>query len=229
MGPASGRVSVVPKASSAESDIALMRRVQAGDAQRFSDLIRRYQAPLLRVAASRLGRQDAAEEVVQETFLAAFKSRHTYDEQYSFRTWLWTILLNQCRSYLRSRRRTPRVSPWSDAAADGEGAMGGREGQPSGEPAPLGRLMAQERRELLEQLLGRLTDVQADALRLRFFGELKFHEIAETMNCSLPTAKNRVRNGLLRLAEMLRDEAPQGAAVASGGVHSTEKGSGERS
>ena len=41
-----------------------------------------------------------------------------------------------------------------------------------------------------------LPDVQADALRLRFFAGLKFHEIADTMSCSLSAAKNRVRTGL---------------------------------
>jgi RNA polymerase sigma-70 factor (ECF subfamily) len=54
--------------------------------------------------------------------------------------------------------------------------------------------------------------VQADALRLRFFGGLKFHEIAEAMPCSLTSAKNRVRWGLLRMAEMLQAAGAQGAA-----------------
>jgi RNA polymerase sigma-70 factor (ECF subfamily) len=51
--------------------------------------------------------------------------------------------------------------------------------------------------------LARLPAAQADALRLRFFGGLKFQEIADTMPCSLNTAKNRVRDGLARMAEML--------------------------
>jgi RNA polymerase sigma-70 factor (ECF subfamily) len=47
--------------------------------------------------------------------------------------------------------------------------------------------------------------VQADALRLRFFGGLKFEEIAGAMQCSLSTAKNRVRWGLERMAELVQD------------------------
>jgi RNA polymerase sigma-70 factor (ECF subfamily) len=46
--------------------------------------------------------------------------------------------------------------------------------------------------------------VQADALRLRFFGGLKFQEIADAMQCSLNTAKNRVRWGLMRMAELMQ-------------------------
>jgi RNA polymerase sigma-70 factor (ECF subfamily) len=66
---------------------------------------------------------------------------------------------------------------------------------------PLERLLALEQADLLETSLAALPTVQADALRLRFFGGLKFEEIAETMNCSLGTAKNRVRWGLMRMAD----------------------------
>ena len=62
-------------------------------------------------------------------------------------------------------------------------------------------MLARERSELLEASLAALPTVQADALRLRFFGGLKFEEIAEAMQCSLGTAKNRVRWGLMRMAD----------------------------
>ena len=83
--------------------------------------------------------------------------------------------------------------------------MEGTEGQ----DGVLTGLMARERREILEQLLERFSAVQADALRLRFFGGLKFQEIADTMQCSLCTAKNRVRWGLLRLAELVQEETSE--------------------
>ena len=83
------------------------------------------------------------------------------------------------------------------------------------DPPPLERLLAKERTAQLERLLGRLSRVQADALRLRFFGGLKFQEIADTLECSLSTAKNRVRWGLLHLAEMID---PRTAREAAGNV-----------
>jgi RNA polymerase sigma-70 factor (ECF subfamily) len=70
-------------------------------------------------------------------------------------------------------------------------------------------LLAKERAAQLEALLARLSLAQADALRLRFFGGLKFQEIADTMQCSLNTAKNRVRDGLARMAEMLETAGAQ--------------------
>ena len=178
-----------------DTDADLMRRAKTGDPAAFAELVRRYQGALRRVAESRLGTVEAAEDAVQETFLAAYKSRHSYDERFGFRTWLWTILLNQCRRSAGRQARRPRIVS-IDAPRRDEGAAPVVDAGGDGEGSALAGLVARERREILESLLDRLSTVQADALRLRFFGGLKFQEIADAMQCSLCTAKNRVRWGL---------------------------------
>ena len=75
-----------------------------------SSVVRRYQAVLARVARSRLGRADWAEDVVQETFWPRSSRVASLRPQYSFRTWLWTILLNQCRAHYQRRRAAYRSS-----------------------------------------------------------------------------------------------------------------------
>jgi RNA polymerase sigma-70 factor (ECF subfamily) len=187
---------------STESDAALVERVLAGETESFAELVRRYQSALARVARSRLGRADWAEDVVQETFMAAFKSCGTYDRQYSFRTWLWTILLNQCRShYMRHKRRV--LVETLESGCELAAASDPREPDAA---SPLSALLAKERAATLESLLRQLSAAQADALRLRFFGGLKFQEIADAMQCSLNTAKARVRNGLERMAHMVETQ-----------------------
>ena len=66
--------------------------------------------------------------------------------------------------------------------------------------------MTNERNEILRELLDRLPAAQADAIRMRFFGQLKYREVADAMQSSLSAAKQRVRNGLAAISEMLRDE-----------------------
>jgi RNA polymerase sigma-70 factor (ECF subfamily) len=208
-----------------ESDVELMRRANRDDPGAFAELVHRYERVLRRVAESRLGTVEAAEDVVQETFLSAYKSRQSYDERFGFRTWLWTILLNQCRRYAGRQARHPRVvsmenqSPADTPASLAEVGAGEAD-------SVLGGLMARERREILEQLLLKLSTVQADALRLRFFGGLKFQEIADTMQCSLCTAKNRVRWGLLKLAEFVQEEAREEAVMdhPAGSEHDISRG-----
>ena len=190
------------------TDRELMRLAKAGDEQACADLFGRYRQGLLRTARGRLARQDLAEDVVQETFLAAFKSRHTYDERYGFRTWLWTILINQCRAAQSKLARRPRVAAWSDMPSRAEGEpQGWMDDPPDAAALPLEGLLRRERGGQLESCLLQINPDQADALRLRFYGGLKFEEIAACQECSLGTAKNRVKWGLLKLSELLRDEA----------------------
>ena len=183
--------------SSQETDGMLVEAVLDGQKERFADIVARYRPALFRLASSRLGCFDAAEDVVQETFLCAFKSLHTYDSKYSFRTWLWTILLNQINRHLKKANRTPRVDigelrPAADCRLNDS-------------VTPLGVVLKRERAQLLEQQLSNLPRMQADALRLRFFAGLKFHEIADAMGCGLSTAKNRVHCGLTKIGRMLSD------------------------
>lgn len=178
------------------SDIELFARVQQGEQEAFQELVRRHQASMFRAASSRLGRDDWAEEALQETWLAAFRSAHTFNPRFALRTWLWTILLNQCR---RLARQLADHAPFVSDESVGQGAV---EAAPAAVPTPLALAIANERRQLLDRYLRRLPQPESDALRLRFFGGMTFAEIAATTGCTLLTAKNRVRRGLMRLAEM---------------------------
>jgi RNA polymerase sigma-70 factor (ECF subfamily) len=192
-------------------DATLMRCAQDGHGDAFAEIARRYHGPLLRVARSRLVREDWAEEAVQETLMAALRSRHTYDATRGFRTWLWTILLNQCTAVRRRQNRAGRVANWTDRgepSIETPAAIEEHAVEPS--DSPLAALLFKERAERLDQVLAELGEPQADALRLRFFAGLKFQEIADAMGCSLLTAKNRVKVGLLRMAASLQTPAEEG-------------------
>ncbi len=178
-------------------DSQIMQQVQNGQIDRFEELVLRYREPLVRVAWSKLGDQTWAEDVVQETFMAVFSARHSYRPELPFRTWLWTILLNLCRRQWKRRMTRPQESAF-DVLKPGHSS------EPATDDGGLQRLLTTERSEQLMALLDDLPEPQADALRLRFFGGLKFEEIARTMDCSLSGAKRRVQTGLLKLAERLR-------------------------
>jgi len=185
----------------------LIAAALAGEGEAFAWLVRRYQAALFRAAASRLGRRELAEEVVQETFLCAHRWLATYDSRFSFRTWLWRILLNQCsRQGKREARGGDRGQGTGDRGEDAAARL-----SCTRQVQPLDRLLAQEASEEVHELLSRLPEAQADAVRLRFFGGLTFAEIAAAMECSEPGAKNRVKSGLLKLAGWLRRSDKQPA------------------
>jgi RNA polymerase sigma-70 factor, ECF subfamily len=184
------------------TDAQLMQQVQAGQSGLFDELIVRHRPGLLRFAGSILSDSHAAEDAVQEALLAAFAARAMYNPQFAFSTWVYTILLNVCR---RQRRRSQAAStarcPFKHVAAMQE--------------TPLDRLLHSETREQLNVLLDELPDVEADALRLRFFAGLQFDEIAVAMDSSLTGAKVRVRRGLERLAERLRRDGHESDDLTS--------------
>jgi RNA polymerase sigma-70 factor (ECF subfamily) len=181
-------------------DVQIMCRVQAGEVELFDELVRRYRGPLLNVAWSKLGDTAWAEDIVQETFLAAFAARATYDPRFAFRTWVWTILLNLCRRQWQRRQVRPgEQSLGTSPSAELSGYC-----EPVTHETALGQVLRVERREAVQRLLTHLPEVQADALRLRFFGGLQFSEIALAMDSSVSAAKQRVKNGLVTLADYVR-------------------------
>lgn len=186
------------------ADGPLIAAALAGDEAAFAQIARRYQGPLLNVARSRLGDRQLAEDAVQETLLCAYRWLHTYDSRYSFRTWLWTILLNQCSRIAQRRGKLPAAVVPNECSPHASQTLCWHTRQPFAEPSPIEHLLARENADRLHLLLARLPEAQADALRLRFFGGLKFEEIAQAMGCSVSGAKNRVRLGLTQLAFWLK-------------------------
>jgi RNA polymerase sigma-70 factor (ECF subfamily) len=197
----------VPNGFDEPSDGMLVEAVLSGRREQFAIVVQRYQSALLRMAESRLGCRDWAEDVVQETFLCALKWLNSYDSRFSFRTWLWTIMLNQCRRQYKRRAQRPADLSWDADRA----RIATHDAEPltSDNDVPLARLIDKERQLHLQDLLRQLPEVQADALRLRFYGGLKFQEIADAMQCSLSSAKNRVRWGLTKMNQLMAGDAPE--------------------
>ncbi|MHC2069136.1 RNA polymerase sigma factor [Bremerella sp. T1] len=184
------------------TDGEILSAVLAGDADQYAVVVKRYRRALLNLAYSYLGDSQLAEDAVQEAFLNSFKWLHTYDSRYSFRTWLWRILLNVCHRLREKGKKLPVTSTTLQAGRSEEATS------PLETEVPcnaLSRLIDSERRDQVLKLLDKLTPIQAEAIRLRFFGEMKFQEIADAQGIGLPAAKARVRNGLLQLAKLIQN------------------------
>src|SRR5437868_7486427 len=85
------------------SDGAAVRRVLDGDTEAFGILVERYRTELGRVAAGMLGDRDAADDVLQEAFISAYRSLGSCRDPEKFRTWFYSIVTNRCRDALRRK------------------------------------------------------------------------------------------------------------------------------
>jgi RNA polymerase sigma-70 factor (ECF subfamily) len=170
-----------------ETDGAVVRRVRAGDVEAFALLVDRHHARLARYALHLTGDRGEAEELVQETFVRAFRALGRYEDRERFGAWLLRILVNRCRSArARDARRAATASSWVAEAAEWS------------DPA--------ERMALREELgaaLARLPNEQREAVVLRYAEELGYEEIAALTGTGISALKMRVKRGCARLREIL--------------------------
>jgi RNA polymerase sigma-70 factor (ECF subfamily) len=163
---------------------------------------------LFRYAMLMVGDREAAEERVQETFLAALQARESFREQSTERTWLTGILRHKIADHFRQRARSRQrgeapveTRETSIFTADGYWRLA--PGAWSGQPAAL--LEQEEFRKALRGCLGRLPTTLADAICLREMHRLGTRELCDILDISptnLTTRLSRARAALRRCLEV---------------------------
>lgn len=179
------------------TDEELVTRSMGGDPESFNQLIKRWERPIYALAYRTIGREDDARDVVQETFLRAFRGLSGFKGQAKFSSWLYRITLNLCRDWMRRQRRAPVM-----ATPDGVDLVelaGESEDVESAEAAvarkDLGRAVARAMTALPEE--------QRSAIVLKEYHGLTFQEIADLLGCPLSTVKTRLYQGLTILRKEL--------------------------
>lgn len=92
------------------SERALIRKSRHGDVQAFGTLYRRIYKDLYRFALYTMRQPQDAEDAVSETIVAAYENLHKLKKEESFRSWIFTILMNQCRKHFRQEGRTGELT-----------------------------------------------------------------------------------------------------------------------
>ena len=179
----------------------------SGDPKGFESLMRRYHAPLQRILMSILHRKEDAEDILQETFLRAYRFLHRYDLQRPFGPWLFRIGGNLARNHLQRMRANEPISLDSSPGDDENERFDGEW------TADLSTISELEYRELLcrtREALAGLPDEQRVILEMRLLGEMSYKEIAETIGIPVGTVMSRLGRGRKKLQEALAEfpEAP---------------------
>lgn len=172
-------------------DAELVARVLAEDDRRaFADLVRRHQS-MVRGLLRRLCAGDAAraDDLAQETFLAAYRKLGTWRGGARLSTWLCAIAH---RAWLSQARRARQPEP------------------PEAEPAPSAAEAAGDRHDLL-RALGALREEERAALALAYGEELTHQEAAEILRCPVGTLKTHILRGKEKLRKLLLPPLPEGA------------------
>ena len=192
------------------TDEELVARSVGGDTECFNQLIKRWEKPIYALAYRTIGREDHARDVVQETFLRAFRGLAGFKGEAKFSSWLYRIALNLCRDWIRHERRAPIVATPDgvdlvELAGEGDGVV------PVDEVVvrkDLSRAVAAAMRVLSEE--------QRAAILLKEYHGLTFQEIADLLGCPLSTVKTRLYQGMVVLRRELERSGVRPSPQAAG-------------
>src|SRR5437588_10693002 len=98
-------------------DAAAVARVRSGEKDTFRLLVERYSQTIFRLAFRMMENEQDAEEVVQETFLRAYRGLDGFESRANFGTWIYRIALNRCYDLLDRRKSRPMIQPPEDPDA----------------------------------------------------------------------------------------------------------------
>jgi RNA polymerase sigma-70 factor, ECF subfamily len=174
------------------SDRELLQRVRAGDPGSFDQLVRRHLEPAVRLATRLLGDDDAAEDVVQESFLAVLDAADTFDPGRRFAPWFYRIVANRCANVKRtwSRRPTEGLSPTLESPG----------------PGPDREAERSVLRARLERGLASLPERQRQVLMLYEVEGFTGPEIAEALGISPGTVRWHLHQGRAAMRAILEAE-----------------------
>jgi RNA polymerase sigma-70 factor (ECF subfamily) len=171
----------------ARSDDELMMLTRAGVDGAFDFLVRRHQARVLRVAARYLGSTSAAADAAQNAFLEILDNVARYRAQGKFRSYLYRVVLNECRMARRSKwwQRDPLPSsyPIEDLSED--------------------QILERERARAVEEKVHALSPKLRSVVLLRYGGDLSYDEIAEALEIPQGTVKRRLFDAMAWLRNEL--------------------------
>ncbi len=191
-----------------QDDTLLLERIRAGDKSACDECVRRHAAGVYRLAL-RLTRNEAeAEDVVQETFLSAFKGIDRFDGRAELRTWLYRIAYNAAMMRLR---RTRRDHVPLDEASEPDNGTPVPQQLYDWSRLPGRELEKAELRAEMEKAIGELPDRLRAVFVMRELEELSTEETAQALNISAEAVKTRLHRARLGLRERLAGYFASGA------------------
>jgi len=171
-------------------DLALVKQVTQGNKTAFNMLVRNHQRGVYAIVFSMIKDHDTTDDIVQDTFIKAYKNIQTFEGKSSFKSWLYSIAINTAKNTLKASSLRDMVD-YENVVLQ----VTPRAGE---------SIEDQELQSILSAEIEKLPSKQKMALTLRIFDELPFKEIAEIMECPYDTAKANFRHAINSLRKHAR-------------------------
>jgi RNA polymerase sigma-70 factor, ECF subfamily len=181
------------------NDVDAAREARLGNQQAFRILVERHSRAMFRLAYRMTGNEQDAEDLVQESFLRAYKQLHNFDGRAAFGTWLHRICVNCSLDLIRARKTRQEVHE----KADDEQTTSWLEQIASPGPSPEQLMQSGQVAELLEPALQKLSGNERAAFVMRHYDGSSIEEIAQVLGIQAGAAKHSVFRAVQKLRRLL--------------------------
>lgn len=180
-------------------DAAAVARVRSGEKDAFGLLVERHSRNIFRLAFRIMENEQDAEEIVQDTFLRAYRALDGFESRANFGTWIYRIAVNRCYDLLKQRKLRPQVH--ANEELDEPVVV---EQIPAKNPSPERNLLSREIEVRVRSAVEQLTASERIAFVLRHFEGRSIEEIARALDVRQGAAKNRVHRAVQKLRQHLQ-------------------------
>lgn len=189
--------------SKALEDFKLIDRAVGGDDKAFAKLLQRYRRPVYHMILKMVRNVDDAEDLMIESFAKAFKSLHKFKKDFTFSTWLFRIATNNTIDFIRKKKINTLSIENTYTDNDGQSvSIDIRDRSPN----PQEEAIKAQKEELILVFVGMLPPKYQKLVRLRYYQELSYEEIAAELEAPLGTVKAQLHRARELLYDLVKNK-----------------------
>jgi RNA polymerase sigma-70 factor (ECF subfamily) len=186
------------------SDLELVEQCQAGKTEAFDELVTRYRTRIFAMIYNMVHNEQDAWDLAQESFVKAWKSINRFRGRSSFYTWIYRIVMNVTIDWLRKKQIKGAGAEFDDSIQLKEIDPASKT-VPKADPLPHERMERKEIRTRIDNAIARLSPEHRAVILMKEIEDMQYHEIAETLGCSIGTVMSRLFYARKRLQNLLKD------------------------
>jgi len=175
--------------SDKDEDLLIVQRVQAGDKLAFNLLVNKYHRRVGRLLTRMVRNQEDIEDVVQETFIKAYRAIGNFRGDSAFYTWIYRIAINTAKNLLVTQGRRPSTLKESN---DGDSETFEDNAALSNIDTPESLYQTKQLGEAVNEAMSALPEELRSAIVMREIDGLSYEEIAAAMDCPIGTVRSRI-------------------------------------
>jgi len=190
--------------SKALEDFKLIDMAVGGDDKAFAKLLQRYRRPVYHMILKMVRNIDDAEDLTMESFSKAFRNLQRFKKDFTFSTWLFRIATNNTIDYIRKKKLN--TLSIENTYTDDDGQSVGIDVEDVGSLDPQEEAIRAQKEELIQVFVNMLPAKYQKLVRLRYFHELSYEEIAEELKAPLGTVKAQLHRARELLFDLVKNK-----------------------